>query len=377
MDQCHTGRRSWRTLFIMTLGLLCCGCSEPSFTRQYSRITDDTHTWDERVTDPAGIATVRSIAIYPFANQSGEQSLDTIGFSDALARQMNAYGFIRVVTPREVMNEIRKQQKYIETHNRRRQTRLLLGKKAGDGTVPYRNDHTPPTDEDPDVELPPIDPIHNQGDAIRIGRTLQVDVIMLGVITAYDPYYRPKVGLTVHVIATGQNSAAVEAINQLSQWGVPRDANTQRGEVWTRQQMFDANDGSTAREAYMWARRHHTESSAFDTEVYLRNIERYFDFVGGSLAKGFLKARQQAAKEIEEQAKLAAKSHNMTPEAAGMRVQALTRAPIELPDADLVMEKNHSDNIDRSWRPDVYLQDRPDKAKYTAPQVSPDIVTQP
>ncbi|MBN1256383.1 MAG: hypothetical protein JXA52_01620 [Planctomycetes bacterium] len=358
-----TGLRAYFKLFVLGSLLVSSGCTEPYGSRVATRIMQPVSARDEIMGDPIAVATIRSIAIIPFDNISSDESCDTMMFARKLAAGLAETGDFEIIYPLEVARLVEKQNREVDIHNSNLRRNRLLGKDLDEDNQERTQQITGEFNEDADKLREPLDPVHNVADAVKIGRQLKADAVLIGIISDYDPYYRPRIAITIKALTTGHGESAAEALAQLTQWGVPRNIGGGQDKVWERQQMFDANTGGIARDIYLYARNRHTEHRPYDTEIYLRSIERYFEFVGHSLASKFVSARGRAAYEALERAKNEALRRGQDPKPAMDRVMALL-SPGALEDYTSEPE----DKRDRSWRRDVYQQENPYKDYRTPPE---------
>lgn len=347
--------------------LVMSGCIEPWATRAASRSIQPVTALDQLEGDPVSLSTVKSVAVFPMANTSGNTSFNSLSFSTKMSNQLSSQGIVKVIFPREVVLETESLNKKIVQHNRELNKLLLLGK---DPAKERRKNLLKgiPLTTDKDVEVEPLDPVNILADAIKVGRILGVDAVIMGTVTDFDPYYRPRISVSVKAVTTGHSAQAAEALARLTQWGVPNSHATPNGVAWYRQQVFDSNNGGVAREIYLFARNHHTESRPFDTEIYMRSMDKFYEFVGGVLATKFLDARELAAKAAMERAMAEAKRKRQDQERMMARVRALVYPDQKLPSENVVAEKNIKDTRNRSWRPDIYGRAFPEKVDNTAPE---------
>jgi hypothetical protein len=138
-----------------------------------------------------------------------------------------------------------------------------------------------------------------------------------------------------------------------------------QGVVWLRQQGFDTRDGNVARDLYLYARAHHTENHPYDTEIYMRSMDRFYEFVGATLANKFLNNRDKAIKIALEKAKQQAMRDKRRQQETMGRIKSLIERPANLPSEDEIMNSNILNNRNRAWRPDVYGRNNPNKNSIT------------
>lgn len=344
------------------------GCDEPHATRAVSRVLRPVAAFDERQGDPLALATTRTVAVLPFANRSGEAALDTGKFAETLANQLASSGLVRVVYPGQVMRLVEQENLAVERHNLDLQRNELLGKQLRDDRQQRLRENRPAPAAENRLQVR-LDPVTRLADAIKVGRLVKADVVLMGVITDYDPYYRPRLVVDVQAVATGQGDTAAAALADLTQWGVPRQHMSHRGVVWQRQQVFDTRDGGTARDLYLFARHHHTEDRPYNTEVYLRSMSRFFEFVGGTLAGRLLDAKAAAIDEMAQKAEAEARSRGLDQDAVRRQLQSLVYPNPELPAGRTVVERNLPERRDFTWTREAYSRSHPDEVRATPASV--------
>ncbi len=322
---------------------------------------------EDFVGDPVALATVKTVAVLPFADSSPEPGFDAMGFATRFANQLTSRGQINVVYPQEVMARVEAENRNIRRHNAEVSRRNTLGIKTGDKAQSAilvdqaeqsLRSHQP-TDEDTKKML--LDPVHTLDDAVKIGRLLKVDAIIMGRVTDFDPYMRPRISVSMQAVATGQSDVAALALAELTQWGIPRASTVARGIVWQIQQNFDTRDGNIGRNVQAYSLLKHTEHHPYDTDTYLRSASHFYDYVGVVLTNALLDARKSAVDEAEMRALQLAQQQQMTRDGMRNRIRNLTNPRVNLPDADAVLQTNLGDRNDREWRPDVYNRNHPDK----------------
>lgn len=349
----NNDHRAEMLLALLLAAVFCLmGCTEPHAARVATRLLDPVSALDRVEGDPVALAGMKSIAILPFENLAPENDFDPMKFSQKIAGQLSSRGEVRVIFPQETMRQLEAYNKEVEIHNRQLHKLMLLGKPAAEERRDRADLGQTTVSTDEAESWRKLDPVGRVEDALKLGRMMKVDGIMMGRVTDYDPYYRPRLAVSCQVVLTGRSDAATRALRELSQWGVPRSLASQRGVAWLRQQNFDTRDGGIARDLYLYARNKHTESNPYDTEIYLRSMDRFFEFVGATLACKMLEVRDDAIDEMLARGRREAKRRRMEETAVVDRIRALTRRD-ELPAGRDIITKNLSDRRDRSWRPDT------------------------
>jgi len=344
------------------------GCTDVAYDagRKALACTSQSKPFEEWVGDPVALATVRTVIVLPPENTAAEKGFDAVAFATRFANQLASAGAVRVIYPRQALEAVEKQNQAIRRHNAEVYHRRLLGRRPAEERAAMlqraqaEGRESVAAEEDKPKDL--IDPVRNLEDAVTIGRLLKADAVIMGSVLDYDPYLRPRIALSLRLVATGASDAAAQALAELAQWGIPRNLTTARGVVWFRQQNFDSRDGNVGSDVYLDAITRHINHHPYDTEVYLRSPSMYFDFVGAALARALLKARDNAVAEAERRALAEARRLQASQEATRNRLRALCGPDAPLPEADAAIAANLPDRRDRAWRPDVYNNSRVDKA---------------
>ncbi len=368
-------RRVWR-FGVCSLGIALAagtamwtaGCTDIAYDagRKALACTSQSKPFEEWVGDPVALATVRTIAVLPLENTSAEKGFEAVAFATRFANQLASTGAVRVIYPRQALEAVERQNQAIRRHNAEVYHRRLLGAKPAAERAALlqraqaEGRESIAAEEDRPREL--MDPVRNLEDAVTIGRILKADAVIMGTVLDYDPYLRPRISLSLRLVATGASDAAAQALAELTQWGIPRSLTTARGVVWFRQQNFDSRDGNIGSDVYFDAISRHIDNHPYDAEAYLRSPSMYADFVGAALAKALLKARDNAVAEAERRALAEARRLQASQETVRNRLRSLCGPDAPLPDADGAIAANLPDRRDRGWRPDVYNNSRADKA---------------
>ncbi len=337
--------------------------------------------YDEWVGDPVALSTVRSVAVVPFANRALEPGFDNMTFATRLANQLTSHGKLRVVYPSEVMAEAERENLKVRQHNvgyrRRKMLGISVAEERADQLQVAHGQNAEVVAAREDSPLRELSPSDNMADAVTVGRLLKVDAVLIGTITDFNAYMRPRLSLAMNMVSTGTGESVAQALAELTQWGVPRGKASAMGRIWFRQQNFDSRDGNVGFGAQLHGMRHHTDHTPYSAQVYIRSISAYYDYVSTVLAKALMGARGKAVKEAEKRALAEAKKRRLDQERVRSQVQALVHPASDLPDPDLVISSNLQDARDRTWRPDVYNRAHPDKEKSLHPAYRPGKVTDP
>jgi len=345
--------------------LLVTGCMEKA--RSITALASSSEPFQEYVGDPVALATVKTVAVLPFDDRSPSPGFKPLEFSTRMANQLAAHGRVKVIYPNEMMRVLEAENLKIRRHNSEYRYRQQVGIKVAD----ERPDQLRRAEEglrenvagEEDRRRAYLDPVREANDAVKLARQMGADAVVMGTVTDYDPYMRPRISLFMRVLATGTTEGQAQALADLCQWGIPRTQSMAHGVVWQRQQNFDARDGNIGYGAYMQAITHHVDHNVYDTEAYIASPTLYGDYVGSVLSKALLKARDDAILEAEKRALEEAKRQQMAQAAVRERLQQLITEKPALPDPDQVIAVNHRQQTEDTWRPDVYMRTHNDKAE--------------
>ncbi len=351
-------------LAALCLGGCVNGMSESARKAARAAYGGTTDSYEEFTGDPIAIATTKSVAFIPFDYIGRLEGFDTMTFTTRFASQMSTRGEVKVIFPREAMKLVEIENRKVNQHNRLLSEMAMMGENM---------DNMPRQDR---TKARKLNPVIDLDDAVKIGRMLHVDAVVTGTVSEWDPYMRPRMCVSVKIIATGNSDTAAQALAQMAQWGVPRQASTARGVVWYMQQNFDTRDADIGRNIWSYGLLKHTEYSASDIDSYLRSISQYYDYVGSVLAKAILNTRSDAIAEAEKRALEEAKKVKMAQAGVRNKLRALTDPYYEVPDAQAVMNQTLADTRDMGWRPDVYNLQHQDKKRLINTYVDPKLVNE-
>lgn len=352
---------------LIALVVLCSGCYEDvgRFARKNSRSIYGAHSksYEEFVGDPIALATVKTVVFVPFDYLGRIQGFDSMTFTTKFANQMATQAEVRVIYPREFMKLCENENRKVSTHNKILAERVMMDVDL----------NTLPRDER--TQARKLNPISNVEDAVKLGRMIKADAVVMGRVSEWDPYMRPRMALTVDVVATGNSDTAAQALAQMTQWGVPRQASSNaRGPIWFVQQNFDSRDPDIGRNVWNYGYGKHTEDRASNISSYIRSMTEFYDYVGTCMAKEVLRARKKAVKEAQRRAIEEAKKKKLAQEGVHNKLRALTDVNYHVPDSQAVMDRTLADRRDMSWRPDIYNLQHEDKKKALNKHVDPRLV---
>jgi len=195
-----------------------------------------------RLTSPTGLSSpvgqTRLWAVVPFTNESGVSTVDSFRVADAFTQQLEQVRGIDTVAVNRVVNAMR------------------AAKIVSVGTP---------------------------NEAFILMESLQVDAIVVGTITAFDPYPPPTLGMAIQVFTRDARHGG-HALDTQALTRAPTDdtvATGFKGFQATAQAagVFDARNHTTLALLRKYATGRTEPDSPFGNEVYLMDIELYTQFV--------------------------------------------------------------------------------------------------
>lgn len=128
-------------------------------------------------------------------------------------------------------------------------------------------------------------------DAKTLMDTLGVDGLIVGTVTAWDPYKPPTLGLALQLFTHDDrlNSPRTDSLSDQS-------TTTSRAGPSAAAQaagIFDASDHATLQSLAMFATGRTHPSSVYGTDIYLMKMDLYTKFVAHQLLEGLLRNEQQ------------------------------------------------------------------------------------
>jgi hypothetical protein len=320
-------------LTIILTAAIASGCTEGKYMA--AAMGSSSKPYQEFLEDPVALTTIKTIAVFPFENRAPQPGFDSDAFANKLANQLAAQGKVRVLYPKDILEFAEKENRQAKLHNADLREKMRLGL-----YVPPHMRQVPEGFEEvavtaDDAEMRPrqyYDPIKNVDEAVKLARRAKADAIIMGEISDFDPYMRPRLALTMRLIATGNSDVAAQAIAELTQWGIPRPSSSAKGTIYVRQESFDSTIGSVGLNVTKYGKTHFTDNHALDSDVYIHSMTNYYDVVAHQLAKSYVDARKKAIKEAEKRAREEAKRRNRDQEAAAKRIMYMVERDSRIPD---------------------------------------------
>ncbi len=199
-------------------------------------------------------------AVAPFANESGVSAVDTERVADLFTQQLQQVLGVDTVPVNRVILAMR------------------------------------------DLRMPAIT---SAVEARRLLLALEVDVIVVGTVTAYDPYPPPTLGAAVQAFTRhgGVTIASVDSISEFvrARTGDDEVAMVQRGAPLASAQaagIFDASSHQTLSWLESFAKGRTEPGSAYGPDIYLVSMELYTQFVSYRLIHDLLAWEQVRQKPL-------------------------------------------------------------------------------
>ncbi|MDR0362767.1 MAG: hypothetical protein LBJ46_08820 [Planctomycetota bacterium] len=370
MTQASHPRRSGRAAMrfaplALALAVAAGGCVEGRHIA--ATLGSKSKPYQEFLEDPVALTTIKTIAVFPFENRAPQPGFDSEAFANKLANQLAAQGKVRVLYPRDILEFAARENRAARRHNADLKEKIAFGL------------HTPELEPDDgfapasaDGEIRPrqyYDPIRNVDEAVKLARRAKADAVIMGEVSDFDPYMRPRISLTMRLVATGNSDTAAKAIAELTQWGVPRPTSSARGVIYVRQETFDSSFGNIGLEVSKYGRTRLNEHHPYGTEVFVRSMTHYYDVVANQLASAYVEARKKAIAEAEDRARKEAKDNQRDQDAAVRRIAMMMERDARIPDFETdrygeayfdqafadkqaLLAANNGDKRIQSWRTD-------------------------
>lgn len=204
-------------------------------------------------------------AVVPFINESGTDQVETIRFSDMLTEQVQQVHGLDSLPVNRVINAMRQMD---------------------------------------------LDRVETPGDARTLMRVLGVDGLIVGTVTAYDPYPPPKVGVAVQLF----RSDTPDSYSDLDPHALTKASTdtylsgSAAGAVPMAQVagVFDAKNHLTLAQLEQYARGRTLPDSPYGKDIYLVSMELYTQFVSYRLMHDLL-ASEHARLQPDEKNQIALK----------------------------------------------------------------------
>lgn len=195
-------------------------------------------------------------AVAPLRNESGSQAVNSVKLADKLAQRLETVRGIEVLPVNRVLAAMR-------------QLRLRG--------------------------------IASRGQAMKLLTALQADGLVLGNITAYEPYEPPKLGLALELYTTLGRPGAPLDVRALTKSPTGRSAEPQQRRatqpVSSVSAVFDASEPAVAEMLGNYAaKRANTQAEAGAERLYRISMDRYSEFASYAIVKRLLNAEKARLK---------------------------------------------------------------------------------
>ena len=217
-----------------------------------------------RLTSPTGLSSpvghTRLWAVVPFTNESGVSTVDSFQIADAFTQQLEQVRGIDTVAVNRVVNAMRA-------------TKIVS--------------------------------VGTPNEAFVLMESLQVDAIVVGTITAFDPYPPPTLGMAIQVFTRdsrrGGHSLDTQALTRAPTAGTAANGTAATLQATAQAAgVFDARNHTTLGLLRKYAAGRTEPNSPFGTEVYLMDIELYTQFVSFWLIHDLLNFERSRLSPVED-----------------------------------------------------------------------------
>ncbi|MCH7797532.1 MAG: hypothetical protein IID28_03680 [Planctomycetes bacterium] len=230
-----------RCAAMVGLCVFLCGFTPPSGCTPRGRLTAPT-------TLSSPVRHTRLWAVVPFTNESGVSTVNSLRIADAFTQQLEQVRGIQMVAVNRVVNAMR---------------------------------------------IAEIQAVSTPADALNLMEALDVDALVVGTITAYDPYPPPTLGMAVQVFGRLARSTG-DRFDPKALVRAPSDTTASMGALGAppaiaqASGIFDSRNNTTLGLLRKFAEGRTVPDSPFGTEVYLMDIELYTQFVSYWLIRDLL-----------------------------------------------------------------------------------------
>jgi len=137
-----------------------------------------------------------------------------------------------------------------------------------------------------------LNAVTTAADARALMDRLDVDGLIVGTVTAYDPYPPLTVGLALQLYARTDDghpgTADPVAITRVTQGEVSLGMRRRIAPTAQASEIFSANDQQTLASLHQYADSRHMPDTAFGPDIYLVSMDLYTQFVSHQLIRGLL-----------------------------------------------------------------------------------------
>jgi hypothetical protein len=131
-------------------------------------------------------------------------------------------------------------------------------------------------------------------DVINLAQSLGADAIIVGSVTDYDPYFPPKIAISIQIFRVKEVIHSAEEINKIIQrasWKpYPLSEDDIKNLVVALERVFDAHNEQTRNEVEIYAMAQGSQETAFSKgEEFLRIKEKFWQFASCQMIFEILK----------------------------------------------------------------------------------------
>jgi len=199
-------------------------------------------------------------AVAPLANESGASVVDGVATADVLAQEAQQVRGINTVAVNRVIQAMR-----------------AVG----------------------------ISAVETHGDALTLMNVLKLDGLIIGTITAYDPYRPMRLGVAVQLYVRPDGGVVYgvdpRALTRSASGHVAPGSVGPPRPVAQAAGVFDAENHETLKQVYAYATGRAEPDSAYGRDIYLVSMELYTRFVCYRLIQDLLQAEQSRLTTVAEE----------------------------------------------------------------------------
>ncbi|MHC5025690.1 MAG: hypothetical protein ACYTGR_02885 [Planctomycetota bacterium] len=141
-----------------------------------------------------------------------------------------------------------------------------------------------------------INTVSTEADARALMNVLDVDGLVVGTVTAYDPYPPLTLGVALQLYArtTTDEASIVDpvSITRVSQGEVALGMRRSIAPAAQASEIFSANDQQTLASLHQYADSRYVPDNAYGPDIYLVSMDLYTQFVSHRLIRSLLESEQ-------------------------------------------------------------------------------------
>jgi len=140
-----------------------------------------------------------------------------------------------------------------------------------------------------------------------LARALDADAVVVGAVTSYDPYYKPRVGVALQVYQRRPRAQASPDILAMAERGRPfpvgRGGASEKAPVAVLDRIYDSGELRIDQAVRRFAKQRDALGSAFGSERYFHDMEKYLSFVSRQAIVDLIAAERRRQKEEKKRLK--------------------------------------------------------------------------